>query len=42
MNDAEEKIHRLEYQLQQSERKSEVLSNLLKEVRNGWWIWSLL
>ena len=34
MNDTEEKIHRLEYQLQQSERKSEVLSNMLKEAVN--------
>jgi two-component system sensor histidine kinase/response regulator len=34
MNDIEEKIHRLEYQLQQSERKSEVLSNMLKEAVN--------
>jgi two-component system sensor histidine kinase/response regulator len=34
MNNIEEKIHRLEYQLQQSERKSEVLSNMLKEAVN--------
>jgi two-component system sensor histidine kinase/response regulator len=34
MNDIEEKIHRLQYQLQQSERKSEVLSNMLKEAVN--------
>jgi two-component system sensor histidine kinase/response regulator len=34
MNDLKEKIHRLEYQLQQSERKSEVLSNMLKEAVN--------
>ena len=34
MNDIEEKINRLEYQLQQSERRSEVLSNMLKEAVN--------
>jgi len=34
MNDIEEKINRLQYQLQQSERKSEVLSNMLKEAVN--------